>query len=144
MGLYQGTTGQRPHCVERVRSCRLPFPAKEYNDAIVSISKAEEYSTRTDDLFQQGLIHMAKENIYSFCYNNSEARHEALQGIDAFEKINEKTLALKAKRKLAMDDVALKDFHHADSILLSIINREDIDSSFYARTIWFRIHTMLS
>lgn len=115
---------------------RVQVNAKEYNDAIVSISKAEEYSTRTDDLFQQGLIHMAKENIYSFCYNNSEARHEALQGIDAFEKINEKTLALKAKRKLAMDDVALKDFHHADSILLSIINREDIDSSFYARCLF--------
>ena len=112
---------------------RIQANSGDYNDAIVSISRAADYSARTGDEYQKGLIHMAMENIYSNSHNHSEALLEAKLGVEQFEKIGEAAQAAKAKRKLALDYLSLRDFHHTDSLLFLLINNPCSDSSLVAR-----------
>ncbi len=109
--------------------------AGDYNDAIVSISRAEDYSAHTEDLYQVGLIHMAKENIFSLTHNHTEALQEATKGVELFERINEKNQVLKAKRKMALDYLSLEDNHSADSLFLLLSSEALPDSAFSAKCI---------
>ena len=114
---------------------RVYANAKDYNNAIVSITRADEYSDHLDDLYYKALICMAKENIYSYTHNYSEALLAAKDGVRLFEKIGERNQSLLAKRKLALDYIALHDFSTADSLLLGIINNKDVDSTLVGRCV---------
>lgn len=112
---------------------RVQVNCRDYNNAIVSASRAELYLPDAHDTYQEGLIHMLKENVYSHSHNHTEALQEAIWGVRAFSSIKEHKQALIAKRKQALDYLSLKDFYHTDSLLLDIINDTHADSSFIAR-----------
>lgn len=112
---------------------RVQVNCRDFNNAIVSASRAELYLPDAHDTYQEGLIHMLKENIYSHSHNHTEALQEAFLGVKAFSSINEHRQALIAKRKQALDYLSLKDFYHTDSLLLAISNDPHADSSFTAR-----------
>ena len=112
---------------------RVQVNAKEYNDAIISISRADDYASYCDDPYQDALIHMAKENIYNNTHNHSEALEEAMAGVRIFENLGEIALALKATRHLANDYLVMRDFAHADSLYKIIIDNPASDSSLVAK-----------
>lgn len=112
---------------------RVQVNCRDFNNAIVSASRAESYLPDAHDIYQEGLIHMLKENIYSYSHNHTEALQEAILGSNAFSNIKEYKQALIAKRKQALDYLSLKDFYHTDSLLLAIINDTHVDSSFTSR-----------
>lgn len=114
---------------------RVYTNAKDFNNAIVSITRADEYSEHLDDLYYKALICMAKENIYSYAHNYTEALLSAKNGVYIFEKAGELNQSLLAKRKLALDYIAIHDFAKADSLLLGIIENENVDSSLVGRCI---------
>lgn len=100
---------------------RVQVNCGDFNNAIVSASRAELYLPDAHDVYQEGLIHMLKENIYNYSHNHTEALQEAKFGVKAFSSIKEYRQTLIAKRKQALDYLSLKDFYHADSLLLTII-----------------------
>ena len=112
---------------------RVQVNCRDFNNAIVSASRAELYLPDAHDIYQEGLIHMLKENIYSHSHNHTEALQEAILGVRAFSSLKEHQQALIAKRKQALDYLSLKDYYHTDSLLLAISNDPHADSSFTAR-----------
>lgn len=114
---------------------RVYANAKDYNKAIVCLAQAEEFSKNVDDPYQKALISMAKENIYSHTHNYSDALKSAKDGARLFNEAGDGHQALVAKRRLAMDYIAVRDFANADSILLGIVRDRTIDSSMVGRCI---------
>ncbi len=114
---------------------RVYANAKDFNRAIVAITKAEEYSEHVEDLYSKALIYMAKENIYSHSHNYAEALTAAKKGTKTFEEADVPEQALLAKRRLALDYIAIHDFASADSLLLGIIENDHADSSLVGRCI---------
>lgn len=112
---------------------RVQVNSGDFNNAIVSASRADIYLSGVNDTYQEGLIHMLKENIYSHSHNHTEALQEAMFGVRAFSSIEDHKQALIAKRRQALDYLSLKDFNHTDSLLLNIIHDPRADSSFIAR-----------
>lgn len=114
---------------------RVYANAKDYNKAIVCIAQAEEFSKSVDDQYQKALISMAKENIYSHTHNYSDALQAAIDGARHFDEAGDRHQTLVARRRLAMDYIAVRDFAKADSILLGIIHDRSVDSSMVGRCI---------
>ena len=114
---------------------RVQVNAQDFNKAIVSISRAEEYSESDNDKYQKALISMAKENIYSHTHNYSDALNAAIDGARYFEEAGERHQAIVAERRLAMDYIAMRDFTAADSILIALFNDTRIDSVMAGRCI---------
>lgn len=111
---------------------RIQDNAGDYNKAIVSLFRAEQFLAVDEDPYYEGLIHMERESLYNRTYNNEEALSEALLGVKVFTESGEYRQALIAKRRLGLDYLALRDFHNADSVFLSIAEDCHADSSFIA------------
>lgn len=112
---------------------RVYANSKDYNNAIVAIIRAEEISEHLDDPYYKALICMAKENIYSNTHNYSEALQAAQAGVRVFDETGEKRQALFAKRRLALDNIAVRNFSSADSLLLGMIHDKSVDSVLIGR-----------
>ena len=130
---YDKKGGKRDRMLAWYYMGRVYANRKEYNDAIVSIIRAEEYSHHVDDPYYQALICMAKENIYSNTHNYSEALQAAQDGVRIFEEAGETHQSLLAKRRWALDYIAIRDHVSADSLLKVIINDRSADSTLVGR-----------
>ena len=111
---------------------RVQDNAKDFNNAIVSLSRAEEYLAKAEEPYYEGLIHMERESLYNRTHNNTEALVEAKRGMDAFESIGESKQARIARRRVGLDYLANQDFKGADSIFLSMASDKDADSLYRA------------
>lgn len=111
---------------------RVQDNAKDFNNAIVSLSRAEEYLAKAEEPYYEGLIHMERESLYNRTHNNTEALVEAKRGMDAFESIGESKQARIARRRVGLDYLANHDFKGADSIFLSMASDKDADSLYRA------------
>ena len=111
---------------------RVQDNAKDFNNAIVSLSIAEEHLSRSHEPYYKGLIHMERESLYNRTHNNTEALVEAKRGMDAFESIGESKQARIARRRVGLDYLANHDFKGADSIFLSMASDKDADSLYRA------------
>lgn len=111
---------------------RIQDNSKDYNNAIVSLFRAEEYLAKAEEPYYEGLIHMERESLYNRTHNNTEALVEAKRGMDAFESIGESKQARIARRRVGLDYLANQDFKGADSIFLSMASDKDADSLYRA------------
>ena len=111
---------------------RIQDNSKDYNNAIVSLFRAEEYLAKAEEPYYEGLIHMERESLYNSTHNNTEALVEAKRGMDAFESIGESKQARIARRRVGLDYLANQDFKGADSIFLSMASDKDADSLYRA------------
>lgn len=111
---------------------RIQDNSKDYNNAIVSLFRAEEYLAKAEEPYYEGLIHMERESLYNRTHNNTEALVEAKRGMDAFESIGESKQARIARRRVGLDYLANHDFKGADSIFLSMASDKDADSLYRA------------
>ena len=141
---YDKKGGKRDRMLAWYYMGRVYANRKEYNDAIVSIIRAEEYSHQVDDPYYQALICMAKENIYSNTHNYSEALQAAQDGVRIFEEAGETRQSLLAKRRWALDYIAIRDYVPADSLLKVIIHDRSADSTLVGRCLlnyaWSLVH----
>ena len=124
---------------------RVQFNARDYNQAIVSLERAEDYLKQCDEPYYEGLIHMTKSAIYTNTHNNTEALSESILGNQAFAKIGEDRQARIACLEVALNYTTLKKYSLSDSCYLSIINDPVAESSlraqsmcYYARSLVFQ------
>lgn len=111
---------------------RIQDNSKDYNNAIVSLFRAEEYLSKAADSYYEGLIHMERESLYNRTHNSSEALVEAIRGVEVFESIGESKQARIARRRVGLDYLANQDFKRADSVFLSMVSDEEADSLYRA------------
>lgn len=108
---------------------RVQFNARDYNQAIVSLERAEDYLKQCDEPYYEGLIHMTKSAIYTNTHNKNEALSESVLGNNAFIRIKEDNQARIARIRVGLNYMALRNYAPADSCYLSVINDPEANTS---------------
>ncbi|MBR1705902.1 MAG: tetratricopeptide repeat protein [Bacteroidales bacterium] len=101
--------------------------ARDYNAAIVSVTRAEELSEKAGSDYERGLICMSKDHIYHNTYNSTEALVCVKAGIQHFLRAGATRQVVIAESRLALDYIALRRFTEAMEVFDTILENPATD-----------------